>query len=169
MQRNTPLKTFTPLKAVKPLERNRGLRQVGKKKTAKAAAAGKTIRSTFNPTRWRPAVPKPTSDALAVRSQGRCEIALPGCLGMATDPCHRIKRGAGGRHGQAEVENNSLSNLMHGCRPCHDHSHNQSTEAYDVGIRLKEGQDPAAETALYRGVPCYLTDAGAVVVAEVAA
>jgi hypothetical protein len=157
------LKRTKPMHHGEPPKRKTRIRQVGRKREAKAAAAGKQIRSTFKPTRWQPAVPQETSDELTVRSGGWCELALEGCLGRATDPCHRIKRGNGGRRGEAKVENNSLPNLMHGCRACHQRSHRESAEAYALGIRLKEGQDPITEPTTRRGVRCCLTADGGVV------
>jgi len=157
------LKRTKPMRHGEPPKRKTRIRQVGRNREAKAAAAGKQVWSTFKPTRWQPAVPKETSDALAKRSGGWCEIALPGCLGRATDPCHRIKQGVGGRHGEAEVANNSLPNVMHGCRACHVHSHKHSTEAYALGIRLEEGRDPLVEPAAYRGVRSLLLPDGGVV------
>lgn len=160
------------LKRTKPLRhggqpmRKTRLRQVSRKRESKATAAGKKVWSTFKPTRWQPAVPKETSDALAVRSGGWCELRLPGCQGQATDPCHRVKQGMGGRRGAAEVENNSLPNVMHGCRACHQRSHKESAEAYALGIRLREGQDPLTEPAAYRGVPSFLTADARVVPVE---
>lgn len=160
------LKRTKPMRHGEPPKRKTRLRQVGRNREAKAAAAGKKVWSTFKATRWQPAVPKETSNGITVRSGGWCELRLDGCLGRATDPCHRLKRGAGGRYGEARVENNSLPNVMHGCRACHRRSHRESAEAYDLGIRLKEGQDPVAEPAAYRGVRSFLTVDGSVVPVE---
>lgn len=160
------LKRTKPLRHGEPPKRKTRLRQVGRKREAKAAAAGKKVWSTFKPSRWQPAVPQETSDGIGARSGGWCELRLDGCLGHATDPCHRLKRGAGGRHGEAREENNSLPNVMHGCRACHQRSHKESAEAYALGIRLKEGQDPLTEPAAYRGVRPFLTVDGGVVPVE---
>lgn len=101
--------------------------------------------------------------ALVARSGGRCEIALPGCLGAATDPAHRIGRGMGGRHGDAKTTNDRLSNVLHACRVCHDHTHHNDAAAKDDGLRLERWQTPAQEPVLYRGVLSYLTDDGQVI------
>ncbi len=166
MKRSTPLPRRTPMPpARKPLARTSGIAPVGARKSA--TADGKPVRSTFKQTRWTPAVPAAVSAALTARSGGVCEIALHGCTTVATDPCHRVKQGMGGRHGDAKAANNALSNLMHGCRPCHQWTHSRSVEAYEMGIRLREGFDPASEPALYRGALVFLTDSGAVVTVDV--
>jgi hypothetical protein len=60
------------------------------------------------------------------RSQGRCEIGLPGCQGIAVHPHHRKRRSQGGR--------NDLRNLLHCCRSCHDWAHAHVAEAVSLGI-----------------------------------
>lgn len=166
--RRTPMPRGTkPLKATKPLERHTGLAQVGRKRREQAEAAGKPVRATLT-TNYRPAVPDDVRAALAQRSKGLCEMQLNGCTGVATDPAHRIGQGSGGRHGEAKVENDRLSNLMHACRTCHDWSHAQDAEAKDLGLRLKNGCIPPQEPVLYRGVLSYLTDDGRVLDFEVA-
>jgi hypothetical protein len=47
------------------------------------------------------------------RSGGMCEMRIPGvCTGRATEWCHRIARGRGGKW--------LASNGLHGCRACHE-------------------------------------------------
>jgi hypothetical protein len=160
------LKRIKPMRHGEPPKRKTRIRQVGRKREARAAAAGKRVFSTFEQRRPEPTVPADVKDNLGKRSGDLCELQLPGCTGKATDTCHRQKRGMGGRHGEAKVENNSLPNVMHGCRACHRRSHRKSAEAYALGIRLKEGQDPLTEPAAYRGVRSFLTADGGVVPVE---
>lgn len=110
--------------------------------------------------RYTPAVPKDTSAALTKRSGGRCEIALSGCTGVATDPAHRLKQGMGGRKGAAKVAADRLSDLMHSCRHCHSHGHANPAEAYRLGLMLREGQVPTQVPVQYRGRMVWLDDAG---------
>lgn len=92
--------------------------------------------------RIRPAVPADVRDALAARSEGRCEAQLPGCLGTATDPCHRV--------GQAQGGADTLANLHHSCRVCHEWCHARPAEACDLGLMLKSWQVPELEPMAYR-------------------
>jgi hypothetical protein len=97
--------------------------------------------------------------ALAGRSGGLCEMALAGCTGVATDPAHRISRKAGGRPDRTKFDR--LSNFVHACRRCHRWTHERPAEAYDLGLMLKEHQDPAAEPFAFRGMGwIFLTDDG---------
>lgn len=57
-------------------------------------------------------IPREVLNALALRSDGRCEIRLGGCTWRACDPHHRKLRSRGG--------SNTLTNLLHACRHCHD-------------------------------------------------
>lgn len=92
--------------------------------------------------RAKPAVPAHVLKALAARSDGWCEAELPGCLGRATDPCHRVGRAQGGA--------DTLDNLWHGCRICHEWCHARPAEAYDLGLMLKSWQIPELEPMAYR-------------------
>lgn len=71
----------------------------------------------------------------------------------------------GGRKGAAKVAHDVLSNILHACRPCHSLTHANPTDAYDLGLMLREWQDPTAEPVLYRGERRWLTDGGMVLVA----
>lgn len=95
---------------------------------------------------------------LVERSSGDCEMRLYGCFGRATEAAHRIKRGAGGRHGEALEENNRLSNLLHACRSCHAWTHASPNEAYDLGLMLREHQDPSQEPVAYQNAGWVLLD-----------
>jgi hypothetical protein len=92
--------------------------------------------------RVKPAVPAEVLKALAARSDGFCEAQLPGCLGTATDPCHRVGRAQGGP--------DTLENLWHGCRMCHSWTHDRVDEARDLGLMLRSWQRPELEPAAYR-------------------
>ena len=99
-------------------------------------------RRTRLKSRIRPAAPKRVLDALAARSGGLCEARLPGCLGRATDPCHRV--------GQAQGGPDTLENLWHGCRACHSWTHQRVAEALDLGLMLRSWQIPELEPMAYR-------------------
>ncbi|MBX6357905.1 MAG: hypothetical protein IRZ05_18880 [Micromonosporaceae bacterium] len=120
----------------------------------------RAIKRTLMARRLRARVPDSVLAALTARSGGVCEMQLVGCQGQATDPCHRIKRGIGGRHGAAKRLSDRLSNLVHGCRMCHDWCHARPAEAYDFGLMLREWQDPAVEPVLRRGQWVLLDDDG---------
>lgn len=111
--------------------------------------------------RPKPAVPRSVMRKLKKRSDGICEMQLSGCLGRATDPSHRKKKGMGGRPGEAAEEINRLSNLLHACRQCHNWCHARPAEAYDLGLILREHQDPLREPAnTCRYGPVLLDDQG---------
>jgi hypothetical protein len=92
--------------------------------------------------RIRPAVPADVRRALAARSEGRCETQLPGCLGTATDPCHRVGRAQGGA--------DTLANVHHSCRVCHRWTHDRPKEANELGLILWSRQVPELEPMAYR-------------------
>lgn len=118
-------------------------------------------RTPMKKARPKPSVPTAVRKSLAERSQGDCEMYLPGCTGAATEVSHRIKRGTGGRHGTAEELSNRLSNLLHACRECHAWCHARPAEAYDLGLILREHQDPLTEPAnTCRYGPVWLDDQG---------
>lgn len=163
MLRRSELKRGTkPLKATKPLERHGGLAQVGRKRREATEAEGTPVKPALS-TQVRPAVPDNVRAALNKRSGAWCEMQLPGCTGVATDPAHRIGQGSGGRHGKAKVQNDRLSNLLHACRTCHEWTHREDELANDDGLRLKNGCIPTQEPVLYRRVLSYLTDDGRVI------
>lgn len=162
MLRRTELRRGNkPLKAGKPLERKAGLAQVGRRKTALAAAAGKVVRATLT-AKYRPTIPADKRAALKKRSGGVCELQLSGCTWWATDVCHRRTQGMGGRFGEAKGEIDRLSDVLDGCRTCHRYTHSNTKEALDDGQRLKDAMNPLTEPVLYRGVLSYLTDDGEV-------
>lgn len=148
-------------RGTKPLERHAELPQVGRKRREAAEAEGKPVKPALS-TQVRPAVPDTVRVALMKRSGGWCEMQLPGCTGVATDPAHRIGQGSGGRHGEAKVQNDRLSNLLYACRTCHEWTHREDELANDDGLRLKNGCIPTQEPVLYRGVLSYLDDEGGV-------
>jgi hypothetical protein len=113
---------------------------------------------------WKPRRRKSDWTALAERSEGRCEMQLPGCWVWATDPCHRIGTKAGGRQGEAATHHDRLSNVLHGCRPCHDWQTGTGNRlpAEAKGYVLREHRDTLAEPVRYRGVWSLLDDEGRV-------
>jgi len=138
------------------LNRRRPLRRT------RLARGGGLARTPMRRRRWQPAVPVETSAGLTGRSGGVCEIALPGCAGRATDPSHRITTKTGGRHGDAKVDHDRLSDVMDACRPCHDWVGEHPRQAQVLGLALREGDDPAASPLLYRGRLALLGDDGIV-------
>lgn len=162
MKRGTkPLRTRTALKAGEALVRQVGLAQVGRRRQAEAEAAGEPPKAALT-TRPRATVPADKRAALEQRSGGICEIQLAGCTGRATEVSHRRTQGMGGRHGQAKVDIDRLSDILHACHAEHMWAHARFTEAQDLGIRLYDWQNPLTEPVVYRGVLSFLDDAGGV-------
>lgn len=93
---------------------------------------------------------------------------MVGCLQWAMQVHHRITRKDGGRHGQAKVQSDRLSDLLDVCWFCHFCVHYEVTQAYEAGWLLHEWQNPAQEWVTYRGEVMYLTDDGAVLDYETA-
>jgi hypothetical protein len=101
------------------------------------------------------------------RSGGLCEIAREGCLEVARQVHHRVRRGNGGRYGAAQLASDQLANLLHVCVCCHGWVHEHPAEARETGgWLLKRHQAPSMEPVLYRGEPCYLADDGRVATFE---
>jgi hypothetical protein len=148
VKRTGPLPRYTPLTGSAPLARSALGRNAGPKLPAQR--------------RPKPAVPSRLRMELQGRSGGTCEIVLPGCGITAIDPAHRIKQGMGGRHGEAKVAHDVLSNLIHACRWCHSICHQQPNLAYRRGWMLREGQNPLEVPVLYRGLTRWLTGDGLV-------
>jgi len=122
------------LHRAKPMARGGPLRRVPFKSTL----------ATFKPYRPGPAVPPNVKAALKARARGLCEVWLPGCWIRGTDASHRITTKAGGRHGEAKVEHDRLSDLTFACRPCHRWITSKPYDARSIGLALKEGDDPIA-------------------------
>ena len=114
------------------------------------------------------AVPVEVRRVLAVRSGGVCEIGLVSvCLGQARDVHHRVRRGAGGRHGAARAASDRLSNLLHVCRSCHEWVHANPAVSRGAGWLLGLGFGvPGLAVVSYRGVWRRLGDEGGVHVAD---
>lgn len=113
-------------------------------------------------TRPTPAVSMSVREVLIGRSGGWCEITLPGCLGRGTDPAHRLARKAGGRKGAGRAAHDRASNALWTCRVCHSWSESRPAESYELGLMLREGQEPTREPVVRRGVLVYLADDGGV-------
>lgn len=112
--------------------------------------------------RPRPAVTPKARKGLRDRSGGACEMrnAAAQCEGRAIEASHRIKRGAGGRHGEAREVNGRLSNFVHACRPCHRWLHANPDSARQLGWRLDENDNPLTERVLIGGYWSLLDDEG---------
>jgi hypothetical protein len=127
LPRGGGLQRRTPLQAGKPLTRGKAL-------------AVKPMKRS----RPKPAVPPAVRAEVAARSGGWCEVALPGCAGRAFDVQHRITTKAGGRHGEAKVLHDRLSDLLHSCRLCHLEIHRLPAKAEARGLTVREGVDTSA-------------------------
>jgi len=117
---------------------------------------------TKRPTASRPTIPATVRAALAARSDGICEMALPACTGLAVDPAHRIRTGMGGRKREAKIAHDVLSNLIHSCRSCHRWTHSEPTASDGMGLIVRDGSDPLKRPVLYRGSWRLLDDCGSV-------
>jgi hypothetical protein len=107
-------------------------------------------------------VPVDVRLAVEVRSGGVCEVARRGCLGAAREVHHRLARGSGGRRGSARLVSDSLANLLHVCRLCHDWSHLHPASAREAEWLLGGREVPAQLPLVYRGEPAFLDDLGGV-------
>lgn len=115
-------------------------------------------RTPMKHSRPEPAFPPALRAQLFERANGWCEAQLPGCLGRATEPCHRKHRKAGGR---PLGDDERLSNAWAGCAVCHRWTHDNPTEANDLGLILEEWQDPTVEPMAHlNGGFVLLDDAG---------
>jgi hypothetical protein len=101
---------------------------------------------------------------LEARSEGKCEAALFGCAGQATDVHHRITKKAGGRKGDAAARHDRASNTVLVCRPCHTWVTDNPAASYQLGLSLKEHHVTELEPMAYRD-ECWvlLGDDGSVV------
>lgn len=159
LKRSAPMKRSAPLKRGAPLK-------------AKTALRARTpLERSSVPLKRAPMVHRPRRrdttalrTGLAKRSDGICEIQLPGCWGRAVDPCHRVGTKSGGRHGEAIERIDRLSNALHGCRYCHDWQKGKDNrrQAELNGWVLLEHEDPLTRTVKYRGRRARLDDAGGV-------
>lgn len=157
--KRTELKRVTPLKASKALARKAALQA----KTPLARATVPLKRAPLLQTRPKPAVTPKVRTQLRRRSGGLCEIWLDGiCAQTATEASHRIKRGAGGRHGEAAERNGRASNLTFSCSPCHAYLHQYPENARHWGWMLLEDADPPTSPVLIRGQWSLLDDDGSV-------
>lgn len=159
LRRRSPLQANAGLQPGKPLPRTTPLAAVGKRREA-AQAGGKPVKPALAGRVRR--VPDDLRTVLVARSGGRCEMALPGCLGWGDQVSHRISVKAGGRKGVAAVAHDRPSNTVWACAQCHRWCHQRPGEAYDLGLMLREYQEPVEEPVLYRGVMSYLDDGGGV-------
>ncbi len=106
-------------------------------------------------TRPEPGFPPALRAQLFARAGGMSEARLPGCWGTATQACHRKHRKGGGR---PLGDDERLSNAWAGCTPCHDWTHARPTEANDLGLLLKEHQDPTVEPMAYQNAGFVVLD-----------
>jgi hypothetical protein len=84
-------------------------------------------RSEFKPRRKKPDIPNSVRRAVYQRSNGRCELRVPGvCTGRAAEIDHTKNRSQLGPH--------TLDNLRHSCAPCHRWKTENPNAAHDLGI-----------------------------------
>lgn len=153
------LRRRTELQRRVPLVSRTSMRRTGElKRTAMPAAVVPLKRSPMKRSRVEAKLTKPQRDALTERSGGICEIQSEECTYRALDPCHRIGEGSGGRHGDAAEVNDRLSNLLAGCRACHDWTHREPDAARVEGWMLRNGDDPLLERVNYRRLGWRLLD-----------
>jgi len=145
LRRRTPLQQRTPLVRRSSMRRTELARGTSELKRTEIQR-----RTEMKRGRVEPKLTKPQRDALTERSGGICEIQTLECVYVAVDPCHRVGEGSGGRHGEAAVVNDRLSNLLAGCRPCHDWCHRNPKAAQAERWMLRNGDDPLVEPVHYR-------------------
>ena len=92
-----------------------------------------------------------TRELLWHRSGWRCEIHTEGCAGDATDLHHRQRRGCG---------DDTITNALHVCRPCHMHAHAHPVEARANGWIVSSYYSPASQPVRIRGRWYLLRDNG---------
>lgn len=109
--------------------------------------------------RRRTGIPVDVRVAVAGRSQGVCEAQLSGCLGTATEVHHRKTKKMGGRR-RSPVD--QLSSLLHLCHACHEWVTLRPSEAYEVGLSIREWEDADCVPVQYRGTLVFLDDLGGV-------
>jgi len=145
--------------------RRTGLKR-GKRLHAKAPLRRRTplrAKHALKPSRGERSIPNDLRKALAQRSEGMCEVMIPGrCTWLAAHASHRQGRKTGGRHGEAITANDRLSNLVHACAACHEWIGDNRAEAETFGLIVRDRFDPALEPVLRRGAAVYLCDVGGV-------
>lgn len=107
-------------------------------------------RSPMKRSRVEAKLTKQQAAPLVERSGGICELQTVDCVFVAVDPCHRLGEGMGGRHGEAAEANDRPSNVLLGCRRCHDWCHRNRRLAEAEGWMLRNGDDPLVEPVHYR-------------------
>lgn len=162
LERKTPLQRTTPLVAKTGLRRTTPLQQ----KAGRESLAARSVplrRSTIARKAPKPAVTPKVRSQIRRRSGGLCELWMHGiCAEVATEASHRIKRGSGGRHGEAAERNGRASNVTYSCSPCHAEAHRRPELARHWGWMLLENADPPTSPALIRGQWSLLSDDGEV-------
>lgn len=66
---------------------------------------------------------------LIARSNGWCEVAVPGCAGRGTQAHHRLRRAQGGK--------GTLKNGLWVCRACHSFIHDHPAESFERGWLIR--------------------------------
>jgi hypothetical protein len=156
IQRKTPMPPPTSgLRRSTPLQQQAGRESLSARQSPlkRSSIAKSAPKSKLTTVQKRP---------LLERSEGVCEIGTAYCAHFATDVCHRRGEKAGGRHGDAAVLNDRLSNVLHGCRTCHNFTGQWPKTAELNGWRLTELADPLAERVNRRGRFVFLDDEGGV-------
>lgn len=105
--------------------------------------------------------PPATIALIEARSNGLCEVGLPGCGGLAVEIQHRRARGAGGSR---RPETNAAGNGIGTCRSCHSwiESHLEVSRVRGWSVR-QSVSTPADVPVLRLGQWVLLSDCGQVV------
>lgn len=146
MNRGKGLRRRTALRPGGPLKRRAEL----KRKAGLAARAVKARKPAMSPEERR------ARKIMKRRSGGVCEIQVSAavCTTWATDCCHRIREGQCGPW--------CPTNVLHGCRGCHEWTHRNPAASRVKRWALKTF-DSLTLPVEYRGVWVLLGEGGAVV------
>lgn len=168
LSRKTPLRAKAPLRPMSERRRaelaDAGVVNPRSTLNAPTATAKPAMRTAapVKKSRTAPAVSVDVRAVLLARSAGWCEMRLTGCLGRGSEAAHRLARKAGGRKRAGRAANDRPSNALWSCRACHAWSEAQPASSYELGLMLREGQEPTQVPVLYRGRLVWLDDLGGV-------
>lgn len=145
LRRRTPLQQRTPL-----VRRARLVSRKPLERAAPLASVTPLKRSPMKRGRVVPKLTKQQAAPLVERSGGICELQTVDCVYAAVDPCHRLGEGMGGRHGEAAELNDRPSNILLGCRRCHEWCHHNRAAAEAERWMLRNGDNPLTTSVHYR-------------------
>jgi hypothetical protein len=158
LRRRTPLQRKVPLVNRTSMRRTPLTRRVPLERGTELASVVPLKRSPMKRSRVVPKLTKQQAAPIIDRSGGICELQTVDCVFVAVDPCHRLGEGMGGRHGEAAEANDRPSNVLLGCRRCHDWCHMNRAEAERERFMLRNGDIPLATPVHYRRARWVLLD-----------